>query len=610
MSFRRRPSVSVMICMLAVLPAAPFAAASPLTGTGWQLTASEVATTGAALPAGGTYALDPAAHGHAISYAALRTGGGYQVGSGFQVQTMSLQGQPVLTEPPAGDRTTTSIAWSWSGAPEAVAVAGLTYAVFAIDTTEALQTGLTATSFSQTGLTPNKLAGIEVRAVTPEGYESECVVAPGAEIDCAARRSHYSLAGVPGAPEVVATDSSGGRATPYGATITLDAGANPAGTVFAVRASSPAAFLDGAGGLSDTALFLDQSVWTHADLRASQWYGYRASARNGDGIVTDYSEAGYAMTGVAAAQPVYHVDVARGNDSTGTGSYEAPYRTIAAAVARAVAGGVGASAPAMVFVWDGIYREQVQLAPYLTLRGRSALNTVLDGTGLASGVPLVTLASNSKVIGFHLRGAGTASPVSVGAGGYDLGHIEILNNVIEGTTAPIWGGLRLEETSGDGAAQSVLIANNTVVGASGHGVYLRYPGTVSFTGNILYGNGGAGLYFWVPGSEAGDVALSNNQAFANGTNLDGNAAAADTVFADPHLDMTTFRPQTGSAADLAGRGAFKGDYGAVDEDEPITYVVPAARWLGLLTGLAMAGFAVFLAVPRRRQDSPRTTRAR
>lgn len=115
-------------------------------------------------------------------------------------------------------------------------------------------------------------------------------------------------------------------------------------------------------------------------------------------VIAGLIVAGWSLP-VSSDECVGSIYVDASNAGVSDGSLDRPYPTIAAAMAAVTTGGTICVAP-------GIYRENVVMAPNVTLCGTGSDRTVIDGGGSGS---VVRMASNCVLRGFTIRN-GTGSP--------------------------------------------------------------------------------------------------------------------------------------------------------------------------------------------------------
>ncbi|NLY61524.1 MAG: hypothetical protein GX054_08495 [Clostridiales bacterium] len=164
-----------------------------------------------------------------------------------------------------------------------------------------------------------------------------------------------------------------------------------------------------------------------------------------------------------------------------------------------------ASPGSTVFVPAGVYNEQITIDKPLTLRPEQGANVTIDGTGLAQGVPVISILSSNVTIRDLIIQNGPFHGIQVGnASATNLSDILIIDNQITGHAN---AGIITSH------AASMTISNNTIenngsgTGFNRAGIVLYPHGQTSILNNIIIDNNIDGIF--ARGSDSGLSIVSN-----------------------------------------------------------------------------------------------------
>lgn len=157
-----------------------------------------------------------------------------------------------------------------------------------------------------------------------------------------------------------------------------------------------------------------------------------------------------------------HVNPVTGDDISGDGSINNPFRTLEKGIDAATS---GSTVLAVRGTYRVVSRPSIILKPGVILRGEDKNTTILD-----AGVPLaVAGANNSTITGFTIRGATT------GVSCFNS-NVTITDNII----------LTPNGIDCDGSSRAT-ISNNTIMGSGNHGIGVRQNASPTITGNTISG---------------------------------------------------------------------------------------------------------------------------
>ena len=224
-----------------------------------------------------------------------------------------------------------------------------------------------------------------------------------------------------------------------------------------------------------------------------------------------------------------------GDDDTGTGLPESPYRTIGR--------GIAAATPEdTVMVLAGDYGENVVVDTSITLQGEGSSLSVI--TGQPSGGPVVKVISGAEVTidGFSITGGnpdsfGWGSGVYVyqagahvsncvitgntctqsGGGVYaTFATLTLTSNGIRGNYGGFGGGVAVRDASGPTVMSGNEIELNQATTAAGGGVLVQTSTDVTLTDNLISGNSASDY--------GGGVAVLGSTVAIEGGQITGNSA--------------------------------------------------------------------------------------
>jgi len=202
-----------------------------------------------------------------------------------------------------------------------------------------------------------------------------------------------------------------------------------------------------------------------------------------------------------------YVDAARGSDTTGTGSNEAPYKSVTKGMTEA-------TADTTVQVARGVYSAPatsetfpIELKSSVVLQGAGSEETTLSGTGACEVVRADGVNASATIDGFAITGGGGGG----GGGGIVCvdAHPTISGNHITGNSSNNAGGIMVTGASSPAILENTVTANT---GVWGGGIYVW-----NAPGGTIKGN-------WIEGNSATEVWSSGGGIRAQGgaPTIDGN----------------------------------------------------------------------------------------
>lgn len=273
-----------------------------------------------------------------------------------------------------------------------------------------------------------------------------------------------------------------------------------------------------------------------------------------------------------AAGGVYHVDVATGNDTSGTGAPGAPFKSIGRGLQAASSGDE-------VVVHEGTYDSMVETLPLTMTMGVNLHGAegepppVIDGGGTKRLMSLAGGAPNTIVEGFEFRdGAAMAGGAMAISGTFiSPGWPLITGNLFESNeaTGGSGGAIRLSSATNTITAtiSDNLFIGNHAVGQSGGAVDAYLKCDIDLRDNLFAGNSSEN---WAGGLSAfsGAIVDSRGDAFYGNTGANGGGAVwvrqARVTIADAVFDSN----ETTSAGTSGG---------AISADLSSTVVIDRAR---------------------------------
>ncbi|MBI2566941.1 MAG: right-handed parallel beta-helix repeat-containing protein [Candidatus Schekmanbacteria bacterium] len=279
----------------------------------------------------------------------------------------------------------------------------------------------------------------------------------------------------------------------------------------------------------------------------------------------------------------YHVDRRRGSDTTGDGSYEYPFATIAAGIASAVDSPLLGDTTIAVEIWPGTYEESVTVPSGIELLGTGPDIAAIDGGRTASAV--VRMQSDSALVGLAVGRSGVGS-LDACVELYNATNVVIASVLIHDCRH----GIVLNESA-------ATLRNLTFANLAGNGIYARHS-AVTVINSIAAYTAGAGVYAWVR-SAGLPVEARFSAFFTNlGEPADGTVdSATDILLDDPvFADFDTWRldqltspcVDAGEGLDPDGSRADMGAYGGERLPAGIFAVPATSPWalmaLALLPG--------------------------
>jgi len=152
----------------------------------------------------------------------------------------------------------------------------------------------------------------------------------------------------------------------------------------------------------------------------------------------------------------------------GDGSRERPFRRIQDGIDNASEG-------ASIYVWEGVYYENVVVNRTLGLIGNGSANTTIDGGGAGDVVRIV--ADWCNMSGFGIRNSGSSYWNDAGIE-LQADNTTITNNTISNNV----NGILLDSSS------NTSITNNTIDSNSNVGIFLSTSSNTTITGNTIANN--------------------------------------------------------------------------------------------------------------------------
>ena len=295
--------------------------------------------------------------------------------------------------------------------------------------------------------------------------------------------------------------------------------------------------------------------YTNIGLTAYTKYYYKVSAF--DSLDLSYDNYGLesSLTAAVNATPTnrFYVDSALGNDATGIGSIESPYKKISAAVTASITGDT-------IYVGKGTYLDNVILTKELTIIAQlSQTKTIVKPLLPTSQIfNFTTGSARSKLSGFTLTGGGNVRGSAIDCN-FSSPIIENCIITNSGGEAPIhfyytdavFNNCIIYKNTGssvffyDPNDKFPTINHTTIAFNSGIGTGSSNISFIPvFTNCIIHGNSG--------GSTGGNISILNSIIqggyLGNQTNIDSNPSFVDSVNNDYHL--LNFSPAIGLGTNI------------------------------------------------------------
>ena len=193
-----------------------------------------------------------------------------------------------------------------------------------------------------------------------------------------------------------------------------------------------------------------------------------------------------------------------GDDTTGNGSSDNPYRTIGKAINEATSGGT-------VLVAAGTYDENITLKSRIKIIGAGSSDTTIQGLGTTNVIDGVGV-QNVTVQGFTITGS---SDTTSGIYCSDCTALIIRgSSIVDNGNSTTSNGILLQGTS------TALIEQNVISGNSDGGITVSGDSRAIIRNNIIANNGDCGIY---RSSGNWTTYITNNVIDSNGTELGGRS---------------------------------------------------------------------------------------
>lgn len=244
--------------------------------------------------------------------------------------------------------------------------------------------------------------------------------------------------------------------------------------------------------------------------------------------------------------------------AVGANSIEVPrqYSTISLAMQKVKKGDT-------IRVADGLYNEQLYIAPGITLIAQNLFKAVVDGGGRET---VVTMGNGSIICGFEIRN-GTIGIFSTSAN-VSILKCRIINNhqtgiMCVGTLPQIEDNLIIYNNGSgiqgwDVRSTSASINHNTIAFNSNHGVSVGGNSAIIFENNIVSHNTQFGLKV---SDESVRVTLISNNFFMN-AKFSGALPDENYTYAPMYIDAAKCNFLLDKNSQLIGKGTDNQDLGA------------------------------------------------
>jgi parallel beta-helix repeat protein len=241
----------------------------------------------------------------------------------------------------------------------------------------------------------------------------------------------------------------------------------------------------------------------------------------------------------------------------------APFLTIQSAIDAALAGQDD------VFVYCGVYTENIVMRSQISVRGEDEDCTIIDGGQAGSVVTMTNIDSSTVLEGFTIRNgrAGLGGGIFVSGGAPTISGNVIKENqaIIDGAFTGTGGGIHITEPLAEKRALGIapLITRNLILDnvaeAFGGGIEI-YGGSTTISNNLIENNtaaetgGGIDVFF------NGDPSIVNNTIVRNCVGScaqGGGAIAVANAFATIENNVIAWNEAQigGGGTDLVGSGA-------------------------------------------------------
>jgi len=191
----------------------------------------------------------------------------------------------------------------------------------------------------------------------------------------------------------------------------------------------------------------------------------------------------------------WYVNGQTGKDSNNCNSAATACRTIGLAISMASSGD-------SILVAAATYAENLTVTSNLTITGSSALNTIVDGGGVARVITITNSDAHVNLSNFTIRGG-----IAAGGGG-------ILN----------WGTLNLSYVT---VTQNAAVSSYSATGAG-----INNSGTLTVNNSTISGNGGSTNFMYGGGIYNSGTVVINNSTLSGNTAGGFNGGGGGAIYND------------------------------------------------------------------------------
>ncbi|MBI4179975.1 right-handed parallel beta-helix repeat-containing protein, partial [bacterium] len=254
------------------------------------------------------------------------------------------------------------------------------------------------------------------------------------------------------------------------------------------------------------------TTWTDTNVSLAVTYYYRLTSKDGAVLLNEsfFTDTKWAAPALAAnVSGVWYVNdagtagdsftSATGNDVTGNGTAQNPYRTITKAVSQVKAGDT-------IYVDAGLYSETVVIdTDYVSLIGKDSVATVIDPPGAKTTVGLYGIYADTQT-GLTIKNLGVT-------GAYDGIHFyNVDNSTIESDSVSSNGhyGIYVRVNS-----DTNTIKNNTASSNTNSSIYLDTSSNNTVTNNTVTSNTPSSNAYGIRLSSSSNNTVTSNTASSN-----------------------------------------------------------------------------------------------
>ena len=239
-----------------------------------------------------------------------------------------------------------------------------------------------------------------------------------------------------------------------------------------------------------------------------------------------------------------------GNDTTGDGSQNNPYRTISQAILMVSPNGTINIANGQ---YTGTSNTKITMNKNMTIQGQSETGTIINGTG-TNWIFNIQTGTNVVINNLTLTNA-----INTNYGGaiYNDGGLTIENSTFTGNSAPHGLGGAIYNYDGALTVDNSTFTNNNASEGAGGAIY-NFDGALTVDNNTFTGNAANVGYGGAIYNDIGSTLTGTNDIFTNNTATYGGGAICND--GGLTVDNSTF---TGNSAPYGNGGAINNEGGGI-----------------------------------------------